>query len=69
MGSYSDNSTPMTLDEHVKILGDDELLDFWEESQFLEDFLQENHAAATQPTHVYERVIVQELQLRFSQRI
>jgi len=69
MGSYSDNSTPMTLDEHVKILGDDELLDFWEESQFLDDFLQEHQAAAARSTHVYEQVIVQELQLRFSQRI
>jgi hypothetical protein len=68
MGYFHEHSAPVSLNEHVKILGDEELLDFWEESQYLEGVLHEHHAVADQPSENYERLILQELQLRFCRR-
>lgn len=52
------------LTEQIKSLGDDELLDFWEETQYLEKFLEEEFAAEGDYPVEYERIILQELQLR-----
>lgn len=68
MGYYFEQTASETVDEHVKILGDEELLDFWEESQFMEGFFHEHDIHFDQPAKNYERLIVQELQLRFCQR-
>lgn len=56
------------LDEHVKMLGDEDLMDFWEESQYMEGFFHEHDIPPPVPTDIYERLILQELQLRFCQR-
>ncbi len=52
------------LTEQIKSLGDDELLDFWEETQYLEKFLEEEFAIEGEYPVEYERIILQELQLR-----
>lgn len=55
----------ITLEDQIKSLGDDELLDFWEETQFLDKFMGEEEQEPV-PVHSweYERLILQELQLR-----
>ncbi|GAB6057169.1 hypothetical protein [Desulfonatronum parangueonense] len=68
MTYHFEHSAQISMDEHVKILGDDELLDFWEESQYLDGFLQENEIHLPQTMSNCERLILQELQLRFCQR-
>ena len=52
------------LAEQIKSLGDDELLDFWEETQYLEKFLEEEFSFDGDYSLEYERIILQELQLR-----
>ena len=67
MGQFLPPANQYPLEDQVKTLADDELLDFWEESQFLE------RTAAGHlpflPSHAhYERVILQELMLRSCMR-
>jgi hypothetical protein len=69
MDCFDEQSVPVHLDEHVKMLEDEELLDFWEESQYMEGVFAGQHAISTWPQEGYERLILQELQLRFCQRI
>lgn len=57
---------PLAL--QIKSLGDEELLDFWEETQFLEKFLEEDLTVQPQHSVEYERLILQELQLRSCRR-
>ncbi|EPR42332.1 hypothetical protein dsx2_0259 [Desulfovibrio sp. X2] len=54
------------LEEQLKTLRDDELLDFWEETQHLEKLLAEEAPEAENTD--YERLILQELQVRFQRR-
>ncbi|NLY40579.1 MAG: hypothetical protein GX055_03010 [Desulfovibrionales bacterium] len=54
---------PFSLQEQLKNLGDEELLDFWEESQLLDHFL-EMTEAETSPSLYYETAILYELRLR-----
>ncbi|AGW13487.1 hypothetical protein [Megalodesulfovibrio gigas] len=56
------------LADQLKTLGDDELLDFWEETQYLERFLDEEYTVEVEESLEYERIILQELQLRSCQR-
>lgn len=56
-----------SLDEHLKQLGDEELLDFWEETQYLGNLLDGAStpgAPSLDDTFQYERRILAELQLR-----
>ena len=56
------------LEEQVKILGDEELLDFWEESQFLEKYAYDE--ANKWPSRInYEEIILKELQIRTCMKI
>jgi hypothetical protein len=55
------------LEEQLKSLEDDELLDIWEESHQLDKIL-ERENRSTAPSMEYERLIVQELQLRTCKR-
>ncbi|HKK33110.1 MAG TPA: hypothetical protein VJ934_06040 [Desulfomicrobiaceae bacterium] len=65
MGYFFPQSEVVPLEEHVKILETAELLDFWEQSQFLEKYLDSEEVAPTSPAVVqYERVIIRELQFR-----
>ena len=70
MGSFFPHSENYALEEQLKILEEDELLDFWEESQFLDSYLENenNNRVKTLPAADYERLIVQELQIRASLR-
>lgn len=56
------------LNMQIKALGDEELLDFWEETQFLDRFLEPDQLTRNQASHEYEKIILQELQLRSSRR-
>ncbi|OBQ55714.1 hypothetical protein [Halodesulfovibrio spirochaetisodalis] len=58
--------TPLAT--QIKSLGDEELLDFWEETQFLERFLKEGAPVPNQNSMQYEKLILQELQLRSCRR-
>lgn len=64
MGQYFPQDGQYPLEDQVKTLGDDELLDFWEESQFIDrPFLDAPVQAFVSPME-YERIILQELMLR-----
>ncbi len=56
------NDLPLT--DQIKTLGDDELLDFWEETQTLDSYLGEDHYTQPPFPRDYERIILRELQLR-----
>ena len=58
--------TPLAM--QIKSLGDEELLDFWEETQFLERFLKEGTSIQEHNSLQYEKLILQELQLRSCRR-
>ena len=68
MGQSMAGVKAYSLAEQIKFLGDEELLDFWEESQTLEGFLQEEGLPGDQSGEVYELLILRELQLRSSRR-
>ncbi|MFP4084726.1 MAG: hypothetical protein ACLFP9_01640 [Desulfonatronovibrio sp.] len=51
------------LEEQVKSLGDEELLDFWEESQFLEIYVEDEQTISNKMIR-YEEVILKELHIR-----
>ena len=57
---------PFTM--QIKNLADEELLDFWEETQQIESALRSAYQQAVIPVQDYERMIVLELQLRACQR-
>lgn len=52
----------------LKSLADDELLDVWEETQELERILREEWNTELELAPEYERLIVQELQLRANRK-
>lgn len=63
MGRYR-MSDDLPLEVQLKGMEDDELLDFWEETQVLERFLSEEAVSDTEYSIEYERLILMELQLR-----
>lgn len=65
MARFLPNEDPFTLEDQLKILGNDELLDFWEESQMLDRYLEPTEHEGTPSTH-YENAILNELRLRYS---
>lgn len=65
MARFLPNQDPFTLEDQLKILGNDELLDFWEESQMLDKYL-EPEEMDTSPSTQYENAILNELRLRHS---
>lgn len=63
MAQSGPNHDPFTLEEQLKDLGNDELLDFWEESQVLDKYL--DPVDHSMPASVlYEAAILNELRLR-----
>lgn len=66
MGQYFPENDHYPLEEQVKSLADDELLDFWEEAQLLERPMAEEAPPVSQLE--YERIILQELMLRSCMR-
>lgn len=59
-------SENVTLEDQIKSLANEELLDFWEETQFLAKMLDQDNQEQIQYNPEYERLILQELQLRSS---
>ncbi|GFK95809.1 hypothetical protein NNJEOMEG_03677 [Fundidesulfovibrio magnetotacticus] len=68
MGQHYPENDPYPLEDQVKNLADDELLDFWEEAQFIEGGPSENAWNALPASLDYERIILQELMLRSCMR-
>lgn len=68
MGQMLNTFDSLTVEDQIKTLGDQELLDFWEETQQLERLLTENSGGQQASSLDYERLILTELQLRFCQR-
>jgi hypothetical protein len=72
MGQFAISEDSFTLEEQIKSLGDDELLDFWEETQHISRIMGADPLIASdQPGDErlhpeYERLILQELQVRSS---
>ncbi len=69
MGRFFMQTEDFPLSEQIKSLGDDELLDFWEETQYLEKFLEEEMSHENIYSQDYERIILMELQLRTCMRL
>jgi|GEM_PF-174616 len=84
MGQFANTDESFTLEEQIKSLGDDELLDFWEETQHLTRLMAgeaplgemplSGAFSSDVPTGIaphpeYERLILQELQVRSSRGV
>jgi len=67
MAHFLPHSSNFALEEQIKTLADDELLDFWEEAQQLEKFLGDDLDDLDTPVE-YERLILKELQFRSCRR-
>lgn len=68
MGHFYPDSDQFPIEDQIKGLGDEELLDFWEETQYIERILVEEEAPRPDSSLEYERVIVRELMLRTHRR-
>lgn len=68
MGQYFPENDQYPLEDQVKTLADDELLDFWEEAQFIERDMAEQTVVSPVNQMEYERIILQELMLRSCMR-
>jgi len=64
MGQYAAFNDNASLEEQVRSLADEELLDFWEETQQLARMLDQEDVGDLEYNPEYERVILQELQYR-----
>lgn len=64
MGQFMAGRDNYPIEEQIKTLGDEELLDFWEEAQYLDKFLEEEAGIQDESNLQYERLILQELQIR-----
>lgn len=68
MGQYASRSEAFPLEDQLRNLADDELLDFWEESQLLDPFLLDDAQGADLVDPHYEQLILRELQMRTCRR-
>lgn len=68
MGKFHLDPEDLSIADQIKSLSDDELLDFWEETQYLERFLDEEFSPETVTTVDYERIILLELHVRTCMR-
>jgi hypothetical protein len=64
MGQFFPDSDQFPLEDQIKTLADEELLDFWEETQYLERALIEDALPEPANSQEYERAILHELMLR-----
>jgi len=64
MGQYASFNDQGSLEDQVKDLADEELLDFWEETQQLARMVDQQEPTGVEYNPDFERVILQELQLR-----
>ncbi len=68
MGQFFPTMDQFPVEDQIKTLGDDELLDFWEETQYLEKLIEEEFSTEVEYPVEYERIIIQELQIRSCRR-
>ena len=70
MAQFLPISDDYPLEEQLKTLRDEELLDFWEESQILNRYLEGEEEDRPRKSFSvnYEKMIVQELQVRTCMR-
>lgn len=69
MGQFLPDTDQFPLEDQIKTLADDELLDFWEETQFMDRLPHEETPVSSPVANLdYERLILQELMLRSCQR-
>lgn len=68
MGTFHLDSEDLSIADQIKSLSDDELLDFWEETQYLERFLDEELSPESVNSVDYERIILLELHVRMCMR-
>ncbi|GAB7022709.1 hypothetical protein [Salidesulfovibrio brasiliensis] len=68
MGYYAKSEDAVTLEEQVKCLEDEELLDFWMETQELARHVENFGQSDSELNPEYERVILRELQFRNCRR-
>ena len=54
----------VNLTDQIKTMPDDDLLDFWEETQYLEKYLESGTEQIQGYSLEYERAVLQELQIR-----
>lgn len=65
MGQHDTFTDLVTIEEQIKSLGDEELLDFWEETQHLQRLAEQGEVHLEVDYHPeYERLILIELQMR-----
>lgn len=69
MGQFFPNDDQFPIEDQLKTLADDELLDFWEETQQLEQVTVEDPHPENPDCMEYERIILQELMLRSCMRV
>ncbi len=54
----------LNLVDQIKSMPDDDLLDFWEETQYLEKYMDNGVEQIQSYSLEYERAVLQELQIR-----
>ena len=54
----------LNLVDQIKSMPDDDLLDFWEETQYLEKYMDNGVEQMQSYSLEYERAVLQELQIR-----
>ncbi|WP_456324809.1 hypothetical protein [Desulfonauticus submarinus] len=69
MGEFITEEQEFSLEEQIKSLGDEELLDFWEETHFFNQIVEKDISLTTLSKNNYERLILKELKIRTCRRI
>ncbi|MGE4506455.1 MAG: hypothetical protein AB7D51_13990 [Desulfovibrionaceae bacterium] len=70
MAQHTSFLDALTFEEQIKALADDELLDFWEETQQLAGLVSDDSVSRETPYNPeYERLILIELQMRAGRRV
>ncbi|MDZ7760275.1 MAG: hypothetical protein U5L00_08485 [Desulfovermiculus sp.] len=64
MAQYFPYFENVSVADQIKTLPNEELLDFWEETQFMESYAEKDNDQLPFFSLEYERAVLQELQLR-----
>lgn len=68
MGSFLPEEQEFTLEEQIKVLADEELLDFWEEAHFFNKAIEGEDSVLSSKIN-YEVLILKELKIRTCKRV
>lgn len=69
MGRIAPMPEELPVTVQLRALDDEDLLDFWEESQFIARLLEDENISEGGVTPNYEHLILHELQLRSCRRV